>query len=59
MKFEQKKTVGVKGRPPQVGPLWHEDHFALKCNQNPADSGKSLYLLHSCLKEGDLSSSIG
>ena len=38
--------VGVKegGVCPQNGPHWYEDYFELKSNQNPADSGETLYL---------------
>ena len=42
--------VGSKGRPPQDGPLWHEDYLKLKSNQNPADSEKGLYLPPHCLR---------
>lgn len=41
---EQVETrVGAKGRLPKDGPLWHEDYFELKSNQNPADSVKFFF----------------
>lgn len=37
--------VSAKGRP-----LWYEDYFELKSNQNLADPGKALYLPVNCLE---------
>ena len=37
-------------RPGCLGSHWHEDYFELKSHQNPADSGKALYLPYNSLE---------
>lgn len=35
---------GPKAGAPGKAAFWQEDYFELKSNQNPVDSGKTLYL---------------